>query len=463
MGLGVNPFSVAAAAQQDPARTALILPGGASLTYAELADRTLRFARILAASGVSHGDRVATWSTNREAHVATILACLELGATIVPLHPRSTANEAEALLRAVTPTRTLLEDDLDELGQRAASVPPLSAAASIDLRAPAAIVHTSGTTGRPRGAILSRDAFRASADAAWRVLGHRPDEAWLLAMPVCHVGGLSILTRCLRARATVVLHEAFDPRAALEAKATIHSVVPTMLARLLEEDRDNALAKALVVVGGAPCPPSLLDECAARGVLALATYGLTEACAMVTVQEPRDRHARETGSGRALPGTEIKIVDERIHVRGPTVFSGYLGQPPHPPGAWFDTGDFGEIDAEGRLHVRARRVDLVVPGGENVYPAEVEAALESCAGVRRAFVFGVPDAAWGELVACAIERDERAPVAERDLFVAMSGVLASHKRPRRVCFVDGLAAAGDKIDRARRKTELLPLLRPWEK
>jgi O-succinylbenzoic acid--CoA ligase len=455
----VSELSVAAAALEHPGRTALVLPSGARLTYAELADRALRYARVLAASGIREGDRVVTWSTNREAHVVTILACLEMGAAIVPIHPRLTAVEAEALVRAATPARILLEDDLDELAGRAAKT-PLFAPAPIDPRTPLAILHTSGTTGRPKGAILTRQAFVASALAAWQVLGSRADDAWLLAMPVCHVGGLSVLTRCLVARAALILQERFDPRTALEAGATLLSVVPTMLARLLDEDRAASLARArALIVGGAPLSAALRDESVARGVRALATYGLTEACAMVTLQ----REPGEAGCGTPLPHAEICIRDGRIHVRGAGVFSGYVGHAAHEPGAWLDTGDLGEIDDGGRLHVHARRLDLVVTGGENVYPAEVEAALETCDGVRRALVFGVPDAQWGELVACAIERDPARQVDEPALFASMSRVLAHHKRPRRVCFVDALPTVGEKLDRARAKAELLAKLRPWAK
>jgi len=142
---------------------------------------------------------------------------------------------------------------------------------------------------------------------------------------------------------------------------------------------------------------------------------------------------------------------------------GYMGEPPLAPGAWFDTGDLGELDDAGRLHVHARRVDLVVTGGENVYPAEVEAALESCPGVRRAFVFGIPDAEWGELVACAIERDPSRQVAESEIYTSMTRVLATHKRPRRVAFTGALPTIGEKLDRARGKAIYAGSVRAWTK
>jgi O-succinylbenzoic acid--CoA ligase len=314
---------------------------------------------------------------------------------------------------------------------------------------------------------LSRAAFLASAEASEKNLGWREDDAWLLAMPVCHVGGLSILTRSLAARRTVVVHERFDADAtlaAIEAGVTLVSVVPTMLKRLLEADAHGVLARTrAVLVGGAACPPALLAECASRGVLALTTYGLTEACSQVTTQPLRDAARVEPGCGVALGGTEVEIKDGRIHVRGPTMMDGYVGEAPLAPGAWFDTGDLGELDDAGRLHVHARRVDLVVTGGENVYPSEVEAALESCPGVRRALVFGVADAEWGELVACAIERDPARGAPEPEIYTSMTRVLASYKRPRRVCFVDALPTLGEKLDRVRGKSIFTGSVRSWAK
>ena len=295
---------------------------------------------------------------------------------------------------------------------------------------PLALLYTSGTTGRPKGALLSRGAFAAAAAASAQNLGWQDDDRWLLAMPVCHVGGLSILTRCLLARRPVVLEPRFDPDAVLAAvvreRATLLSVVPTMLNALLERDADGALARLrAVLVGVAGTPFSLLEGCEARGIPAITTYGLTEACSQVTVQRPSlplPRAAR--GSGEPLPGVHLSIrradgtVAEpgevgRIHVGGPTLIDGYFRGPGRPldrargDDGLFDTGDLGEIDAAGALHVHARRTDLIVTGGENVYPVEVEQRLEALPGVRRALVFGVPDERWGQIVAAALELDRR--------------------------------------------------------
>lgn len=461
------PFGVLSAARDAGERPALVLPSGERLSYAELAARVSRVAEVLRQSGVGPRSRVALWATTRAPTLLAMLATIELGATLVPVHPRLLAAEAEPLIRAATPARTFFEDDLDELMDRAAAGPALPATPPASARDPLAIVFTSGSTGRPKGAILSRAAFAASAAASAANLGWRDGDAWLLAMPLCHVGGLSIVTRCVAARRTIVLHERFDADRALDAiraGVTLVSVVPTVLKRLLDADAENVLARArAILVGGAACPPQLLEECARRGVHALTTYGLTEACSQVTAQAPRDPRRVEPGSGRPLEGMEVKLDGSRIHVRGAARMDGYLDEAPLAAGAWFDTGDLGELDEEGRLHVFARRSDLVVTGGENVYPAEVEAALESCAGVRRALVFGVPDPEWGELVACAIEREPTREMAESEIYTAMTKVLATHKRPRRVCFTTALPTIGEKLDRARGKAIYARSLRPWSK
>jgi O-succinylbenzoic acid--CoA ligase len=354
-------------------------------------------------------------------------------------------------------------DELDVLDQEPPTRTPPS---SPDPSAPFAILFTSGTSGTPKGAILTAEAFVASAAASAQNLGWLANDRWIACMPLCHVGGLSILTRCLLARRAVVLHPRFDADSVLESiearGGSFLSVVPTMLRALLEADRRGTLARLrAVLVGGAAAPPPLLEECQARGLRALATYGLTEACSQVTAQRLADAPSSR-GSGPPLPGTSVRIDRGRILVAGPTLMRGYLGQPELPPAAWFDTGDLGELDDRGHLLVHARRTDLVVTGGENVYPAEVEAALESCPGVHRAAVFGVPDDRWGEIVAAAIEPGPGGAPTLEALAAALVPLLAPFKRPRRVCFVPRLPAVGpDKPDRARARALFTPELRPF--
>ena len=356
---------------------------------------------------------------NRVETVAAIFAAFEAGVPALLVHPRLTEGERQALLEA--------------------------AAGHAPAPGTAAILFTSGTTGRPRGAMLSYDALVASAAASAVHLGWREDDRWMACMPLAHVGGLSILTRCLLARACVVLEPRFDaatlPAAIVEHRVTLLSLVPTMLGRLLDAHPDWTPPAHLraVLLGGAGAPARLLERAAARGVPVQTTYGLTEACSQVV-----------TG-GRALPGAELRVVGDegRIQVRGPMLMTGYLGEPPLVRDSWFDTGDLGEIDERGVLRVHARRTDLIVTGGENVYPAEVEDALAACPGVHAACVFGVPDETWGQVVAALLVMAEDAASTRAGLARAVGERLAPHKRPRRVAFVDALPQTpAGKLDRA---------------
>ncbi|MFO0761121.1 MAG: o-succinylbenzoate--CoA ligase [Byssovorax sp.] len=461
-------------AAADPAVAALpaLFTGDRAFTFAELAAPVARLAAGLAARGIGPGSRVALTASNEPATVMILLALIDLGATIVPIHPRLTTAEAEVLVTDAAPDLVLRDADLSTLEASA----PHARFTDLDPALPLAMVYTSGTTGKPKGAVLSRRAFLASAAASAQNLGWTAEDRWLLAMPLCHVGGLSIVTRCLLARRPIILLPRFEPAALLESivlhRATLLSVVPTMLRALLDADRDNVLARLrAVLTGGAAASPALIDACARRGVPALTTYGLTEACSQVASQRPSSPYRPEPGAGRALPGVELRVQHDDpaapglIQVRGPTLMSGYWRGPGLPldpatdADGWLSTGDLGRLDAEGRLFVEARRADLVVTGGENVYPLEVERALESIPGVRAALVFGVPDERWGQVVAAAVERS--ASLDEGALAAAIKARLAPHKRPRLVCFVAALPTRGPgKLDRMGAPALLADHLRP---
>jgi O-succinylbenzoic acid--CoA ligase len=286
----------------------------------------------------------------------------------------------------------------------------------------------------------------------------------------------------LGARRAVILEPRFDPDAVLASivreRATLLSVVPTMLRALLERDRDGVLGRLrAILAGGAGAPLPLMEACADRGIPALATYGLTEACSQVTVQRLIHPLRARRGSGEPLAGVEIRIALEggapagpgeagRIRVRGPTLMDGYFRGPDRDPDpardaeGWFDTGDIGELDAAGTLHVHARRTDLIVTGGENVYPVEVEERLEAIPGVRRALVFGVPDERWGQIVAAALELAPGTSLP--DLAAVVAASLAPHKRPRLACAVDALPlTASGKLERAGAAERHTPALRPF--
>lgn len=469
----MTTFDIFEAAREAPDRVALITPEE-TWTFHELSIRVRAAFDELAEAGSAAGERVVLQAYNSATSVVRLLALGHVGATAVLLHPKLTEAETAALVEDAEP-HAVWRDRVERVAR-------VSSSASRET--PLAMLYTSGTTGRPKGAMLSRAAFEASARASEKNLGWRDDDRWVLCLPVCHVGGLSVITRCVMARRAVVLLPRFDAGAVLDAvvthRGTILSVVPTMLRALLDADRDGVMPRLRVVLsGGALTPRALLERCARARVRVLTTYGLTEACSQVTTQRTRegeDAFVVHDDAGVALGGTRVEVVDGagevvaagrvgRIRVKGPQLMTGYWKHPPLGD-AWLDTGDLGSLDAHGNLRLSARRTDLIVTGGENVYPAEVEQVIDSLAGVRVSLVFGLADETWGQLVAAAIVREEGASRDEdawlRETHEAISQKLASHKRPRRVCVVDELPLRSNgKVDRAGAVARFTPRVGEW--
>jgi o-succinylbenzoate---CoA ligase len=423
-----DPLSITAAARDAPAATALHV-GRERYTFAQLAD-LVQARRADLGPELVPGRPVPLVGRNTLERVIALYTLLEARVPVLLLHPKLTPAERAAEIAAT---------------ERAAGT--LAADAAV-------IMYTSGTTGQARGAVLTRAALLASAQASAANMGWEPDDCWLLAMPIARVGGLSILTRSLIARRAVALAPSFDaalvPAWIEQWRTTLASMVPTMLALVFERFPDWRPPPFLraIQVGGAEAPPRLLKEAARRKVPVVLTYGCTETCSQVVVTPYEQRfNPVPGGAGRPLPGAEVRVVDGRIEVRGPMRMAGYLGAAPLAAEAWFDTGDVGMFDPHGGLHVRARRADLIVSGGENVYPAEVERVLEACRGIRAAAVFGVPDETWGQLVAAAFVADGTPPTDD-ELVAFLDHHLARHKRPRRIAFVPQLPQTGaGKLDR----------------
>jgi O-succinylbenzoic acid--CoA ligase len=436
-----DALSVLAAAREAPDATALVT-AAQTYTFADLAklvrqriDDVSREARANAPYPLAGTSTLET--------VITLYALLEARIPALLVHPQLTEVEHMRLLATAAQSGRLEHPDA------------------------AAILYTSGTTGEPRGAVLTRSSLCASAAASAANLGWESGDRWLLCMPLARIGGLSIVTRCLAARRCVVLAPPFDaarfPEWLERHRVTLASVVPTMLTRVLDAHPEWTAPSHLraVLLGGAAASRKLLHRANERRVPIVVTYGLTEACSHVTATPYAARfEAKEHGVGRALPGIDVRVRDGRIEVRGPMLMAGYWNEAPLDARTWFDTGDMGEIDASGCLHIHARRADLIVTGGENAYPAEVERALEAFPGIAAAGVFGVPDEHWGQTVAAALVA-ETSPPSDAALLDFLRRELAPHKRPRQVCYVEHLPLAPTgKLDRqalAALARELRPL------
>jgi O-succinylbenzoic acid--CoA ligase len=400
---------LARAARTRPHGAALRVAAGA-VSYVRLDAAADRAARRLSALGVRPGDRVALALPARLELVEALHGCMRLGAVAVPVDLRLTSGERAARGAGC---RAVVDAPLD--GEQDDDAPLTSAH---DLDAPAIVVHTSGTTAAPRAVELTYGNWLWSALGSAVALGLERDERWLCTLPLSHVGGLSILVRSTIYATTAVLHDGFDAPAVVAAlaqgRATLVSVVPTTLARLLDAGLRDPPALRAALVGGGPIAPALLARAAAAGVPAVTTYGLTEACSQVT-----------TG-GAALFCTRLRIdAGGEILVAGPTVAPASAGA-----GGWLRTGDLGALGDDGDLIVTGRAADTIVTGGENVAPAEVEAVLSSHPAVADAAVHGAPDEHWGERIVATIVLRPGATASAAELTGYCRVRLARYKVPK---------------------------------
>jgi o-succinylbenzoate---CoA ligase len=417
-------------AQSCPERTALVTEGS-SVTYAELEAEATWVARRLAAYGVRGGATAALTMHPRREEVVLLHALMKLGAVALPLSPRLTEAERAAALAAERPAVDL--NDAAELTQTEADLPLLGEHDMDDLQCR---ILTSGSSGEPRPVSLTYGNFLFSAVGSAFNLGVDPRDRWLCCLPLSHVAGLSIILRSVIYGTTAVLLDGFDTEQVattlVSGEISVVSLVPTQLIRLLEAGADLSRPRALLV-GGGPVPPDALQEALELGATVVQTYGMTETCSQVTTLAPEDA-ARKVGSaGRPLLTTHVRIEDGEILVQGPTVSQGALDSD-----GWLHTGDLGRIDEEGFLYVTGRSSEVIVTGGENVMPAEVEAVLVSHPAVADAAVVARPDPEWQEAVCALVVLAEGAEASEEELRAHCSGPLAGFKVPKQVDFVSSL-------------------------
>jgi len=430
---------LADAARRRPDHPALIWDDG-SLSWRELEARAAGAARRLARQGVGSGDVVAVLLSNTCGLAAALWGGLALGATVAPLNPLLAADERERILGHLGP-KVVIDAATDET----AEAPPIA-----DATAPGIVLYTSGSTGQPKGAILSHAALAVANDSwAGPVMGLTPDDRVLAVLPLAHSFGLNgALLAPLLAGVTVVLRERFAPEDTLRAiarhRVTVFPGVATMFARILESP---ALAAAdlsslrLAVSGAAPCPWTLARDWRQRtGVRIVRGYGMTELFRPISYLAA-DATDRPDSIGRAVPGVELRVVEDELWIRSPAAMDGYLRAPEETAavladGGWFRTGDLASISDDGYVSIVGRKRELILRGGYSVVPGEVEAALLGHPAVAEAAVIGVAHPELGEEVTAFVTLRPGARAEAPELIAFCRERLAGYKYPRRVTVVD---------------------------
>jgi O-succinylbenzoic acid--CoA ligase len=422
---------------------------------------------------------------NNLAFVCLIHALARVGAVLVPLNLRLTKHELAWQLDHSDCALLIIGDEMaEQVPDFAGKVrhlllaPDLFDTPNSENRIPKnifrlensqAIVFTSGTTGRPKGAILTfANHYWSAASSAFR-LGLQKDDRWLSCLPLYHVGGLAVILRSCLYGTAVILHDRFDVQAisdSMDSQAiTLISLVPVMALRLLDFRGDRPWPSSLrhLLLGGAAAPPNLFKRCLELDIPISATYGLTEAASQVATMLPQQTANKPGSAGKPLLFTSVDIIDDQdqslppgsmgeICVSGPTVMAGYYKDEQATEEILHDgrlyTGDIGYLDEEGDLWLVQRRNDIIISGGENVYPSEVENVLLHHPSVVAVCVVGISDPQWGQRVAAMVKQNHATSLTKNELLEFGRKNLAGYKLPRVLHFVDQLPlTASGKIHR----------------
>ncbi|OYU47700.1 MAG: malonyl-CoA synthase [Rhizobiales bacterium PAR1] len=461
----------------------LIIPGGESITYGEMVARSARFANALVGLGVKPGDRVAVQVEKSPAALFLYLGCVRAGAIFLPLNQAYTPAEIEYFLGDAKPTvfvcdpgkadalapfakaagaalETLGKDSKGSLTDKAQAASPEFADVARGPDDLAAILYTSGTTGRSKGAMLSHENLASNARVLveeWRFTGK---DVLLHALPIFHTHGLFVATNViLFAGASMIFLAKFDADEimTLMPQATTMMGVPTFYVRLVDHPRltrDATAHMRLFISGSAPLLAETHREFEAKtGHAILERYGMTET--NMNTSNPYDGDRIAGTVGFPLPGTDLRVTnpdtaavlgpDEigMIEVRGPNVFKGYWQNPEKTAAefradGFFITGDLGKVDASGYVHIVGRGKDLIITGGYNVYPKEIEGEIDAMPGVNESAVIGIAHRDFGEGVTAVVVPSKGATLSEAAIVKALEGRLAKFKQPKRVIIVDEL-------------------------
>ncbi|RZN21495.1 malonyl-CoA synthase [Bradyrhizobium sp. Leo121] len=478
-----NLFSRLFDGLEDPSRLAIEQLDGSRISYADLIARTSQMANVLVSRGVKVGDRVAAQTEKSVQGLVLYLATVRAGAIYLPLNTAYTLNELDYFISDAEPSLVVCDPSKAEgIGAIAAKVGAKvetlgadgkgSLTEAADKASPefktvargnddlAAILYTSGTTGRSKGAMLSHDNLASNSLSLVDYWRFTKDDVLIHALPIYHTHGLFVASNVtLFARASMIFLPKFDPDliVKLMARATVLMGVPTFYTRLLQNtalNKETTRHMRLFVSGSAPLLADTHREWSARtGHAVLERYGMTET--NMNTSNPYDGERVPGAVGFPLPGVSARVTDPEtgkelareeigvIEVKGPNVFKGYWRMPEKTKAefrddGFFITGDLGKIDAKGYVHILGRGKDLVISGGFNVYPKEIETEIDGMPGVVESAVIGVPHADFGEGVTAVVVRQPGATIDEAAVLNGLDGRLAKFKMPKRVFIVDEL-------------------------
>ncbi len=438
------------------------------ITYLELDKRVRQCAGWLRAKGIVHGNRVVVSAANSLEWLITIHALARLGAIHVPIGARILKSHADYYQRIYSPALILTDQPTAPLWDHPALLDGFMADSNkgepepigieIDRASLHSIVQTSGSEGEPKGVCLTFTNHLSNALASALNLGVRPNDRWLLNLPMDRIGGLAIVMRAAVYGTTVVIHDRFDAdqvwRSIDDDDVTQLSCVATTLRRILDAapERQCPTHVRILMVGGGPVSESLMDEARRRGFPILPTYGLTETSSQIATLSPVSPESKRYTAGVALPLADVEIRDEpgspvppgatgRINVRGPMVANGYWAEGLRIEHAldsqgWFATSDSGSIDEDGYLTVHGRIDNVIISGGIKIHAEEIENALMSHEAVAHAVVIPLDDAEWGQSPMAIVEREAGGVCDEDTLRNHLSDKLPQLSQPRRFEFVD---------------------------
>lgn len=471
----------------DPDKAALRYEGR-TITYAQFNAMVRAHARALKHSyGIGRGDRVAYLGLNSPEFLALMFACARLGALFIPLNWRLAGPEHVYILRDAAAKALVCEEEFRAHAKAfRAELPDCEFIAAgfsgsgwlsladalagaggddrnphVDLESPLLLVYTSGTTGHPKGAVLTQNAVQWNALNSVHMHGLTGDDHILTVLPMFHVGGLNIQTTpALYVGATVTLHRKFDPVAVLAAieadRPSLVVLVPATIQALLATPgwaKADLSSLRAVTTGSSVVPTGLIEAVHERAIPVLQVYGSTETGPVSVYLRAADAMARVGSTGKPALHCQARVADESGHdaapcqsgeiwVCGPNIIYEYWGNTEATAAAfsdgWFKTGDIGYRDGEGFFYINDRKTDVIISGGENIYPAELEMVLHDLPGVKEAAVVGRADAKWGETPVAVVVRELGADLTGEDVLRAFDGVLAGFKHPRDVLFIDAL-------------------------